>query len=129
MLVQSAIGATQGHLCLLQRPLVRCVMRGAMRVRAARLGADSEVGRALGLQWDLVRRRVQSVMLHAMRLRLALLVRPMGCQRSTAISCRLVRHVLEAANAASQTEAVVSAVEITCVKSGLLALGHALRVI
>ena len=31
-----------------------------------------EVGRALGLQWDLVGRRVQSVMLHAMRLRLAL---------------------------------------------------------
>ena len=72
MLVQSAIGATQGHLCLLQRPLVRSVMRGAMRVRAARLGADLEMGRALGLQWDLVRRRVQSVMLHAMRLRLAL---------------------------------------------------------
>ena len=31
-----------------------------------------EVGRALGLQWDLVGRSVQSVMLHAMRLRLAL---------------------------------------------------------
>ena len=87
-----------------------------------------EVGRALGLQWDLVGRSVQSVMLHAMRLRLGLFVRPMGCQRSTAISCRLVRHVLEAANAARQTEAVVSAVEITCVKSGLLALGHALHV-
>ena len=70
MLVQSAIGATQGHLCLLHRPLVRCVMRGAMRVRAARLEVDLEMGRALGLQWDLVRRRVQSVMLHAMRLRL-----------------------------------------------------------
>ena len=88
-----------------------------------------EVGRALGLQWDLVGRSVQSVMLHAMRLRLGLFVRPMGCQRSTAISCRLVRHVLEAANAARQMEAVVSAVEITCVKSGLLALGHALRVV
>ena len=129
MLVQSAIGVTQGHLCLLQRPLVLSVMRDAMRVRAAWLGADSEVGRALGLQWDLVGRRVQSVMLHAMRLRLGLFVRPMGCQRSTAISCRLVRHVLEAANAARQTEAVVSAVEITCVKSGLLALGTALRVL
>ena len=88
-----------------------------------------EVGRALGLQWDLVGRSVQSVMLHAMRLRLGLFVRPMGCQRSTAISCRLVRHVLEAANAASQTEAVASAVEITCVKSGLLALGRALLVV
>ena len=33
-----------------------------------------EVGRALGLQWDLVGRSVQSVMLHAMRLRLALVV-------------------------------------------------------
>ena len=88
-----------------------------------------EVGRALGLQWDLVGLSVQSVMLHAMRLRLGLFVRPMGCQRSTAISCRLVRHVLEAANAARQMEAVVSAVEITCVKSGLLALGHALRVL
>ena len=31
-----------------------------------------EVGRALGLQWDLVGRRVQSVMLHALRLRPAL---------------------------------------------------------
>ena len=30
------------------------------------------MGRALGLRWDLVGRRVQSVMLHAMRLRLAL---------------------------------------------------------
>ena len=30
------------------------------------------MGRALGLRWDLVCRRVQSVMLHAMRLRLAL---------------------------------------------------------
>ena len=88
-----------------------------------------EVGRALGLRWDLMGRRVQSVMLHAMRLRLGLLVRPMGCRRSTAISCLMVRHVLEAANAARQTEAVVSAVEITCVKSGLLALGHALRVL
>ena len=104
-------------------------MWGAMRVRAARLGADSEVGRALGFQWDLVRRRVQSVMLHAMRLRLGLFVRPMGCRRSTAIRCRLVRHVLEAANAASQTEAVASAVEIMCVKSGLLALGRALLVV
>ena len=88
-----------------------------------------EVGRALGLQWDLMGRSVESVMLHAMRLRLGLFVRPMGCQRSTAISCLMVRHVLEAANAARQTEAVVSAVEITCVKSGLLALGHALRVV
>ena len=88
-----------------------------------------EVGRALGLQWDLVGRSVQSVMLHAMRLRLGLFVRPMGCQRSTAISCLMVRHVPEAANAARPMEAVVSAVEITCVKSGLLALGHALHVI
>ena len=72
MLVQSAIGATQGHLCLLQRPLLLSVMRGAIWVRAAWLGADSEVGRALGLQWDLMGRRVQSVMLHAMRLRLRL---------------------------------------------------------
>ena len=44
---------------------------GTMLRGAASRREDGEVGRALGLRWDLVRRRVQSVMLHAMRLRLA----------------------------------------------------------
>ena len=43
------------------------MLRGAASGRAE----DGEVGRALGLQRDLMGRRVQSVMLHAMRLRLA----------------------------------------------------------